>query len=94
MGLAIMIAGLAVFIGAHAFTTFRDQRAALIARLGEGPYKVIYSLISLIAGRRTWREVAADMPDAKAMLCIPYGLAIFAGICIAGAGIYLTNIGI
>jgi prepilin peptidase CpaA len=49
-------------------------------------------MISLIAGRRTWREVAAEMPDARTMLKIPYGLAIFAGICVAAAGLYLTDI--
>src|SRR5262245_66364934 len=48
MGLAIMILGLAVFIGAHGFTTARAQRAAAIGRLGEGPYKAIYSIVSLI----------------------------------------------
>ena len=42
MGLAIMILGLAVFIGTHVITTQRDTRAALIARLGEGPYKGLY----------------------------------------------------
>ena len=49
MGLAIMIVGLAVFFGAHTFTTMRRQRAALIARTGEVPYKVVYSLVSLLA---------------------------------------------
>ena len=39
MGLAIMILGLAVFIGTHLVTTQRDTRATLIARYGEGPYK-------------------------------------------------------
>jgi uncharacterized membrane protein len=48
MGLAIMILGLAVFIGAHGFTTFRTSRAAAVARLGEGTYKVLYSIVSLI----------------------------------------------
>jgi uncharacterized membrane protein len=48
MGLAIMIAGLAVFIGVHAFTTMRVQRKAMIDRLGEVPYKVVYSVLSLI----------------------------------------------
>ncbi len=43
MGLAIMIFGLAVFFGAHTFTTMRTQRAALIARTGEVAYKVAYS---------------------------------------------------
>jgi uncharacterized membrane protein len=48
MGLAILIVGLAVFIGAHLFVTRREARAAAIARLGEGPYKGLFSLVSLI----------------------------------------------
>jgi uncharacterized membrane protein len=48
MGLAIMILGLALFFAVHTFTSMRTQRAAVIARLGEGPYKGLYSLVSLI----------------------------------------------
>ena len=48
MGLAIMIAGLAVFFGVHVFTTMRKPRAAVTAKLGEGPYKIVYSLLSAI----------------------------------------------
>jgi uncharacterized membrane protein len=48
MGLAIMILGLAAFIGMHVVTTQRDTRAALIARLGEGPYKGLYALASIV----------------------------------------------
>jgi uncharacterized membrane protein len=44
----ILIAGLAVFLGIHLFTTLRAPRAALIGRLGEGPYKGLYSLVSAI----------------------------------------------
>jgi uncharacterized membrane protein len=47
MGLGIMILGLALFIGAHAFITMRSARAAAIARLGEGPYKGVIALVSL-----------------------------------------------
>jgi uncharacterized membrane protein len=47
MGLAIMILGLAAFPGGHAFATFRPERAAVITRLGEGPYKGLFSLVSL-----------------------------------------------
>jgi uncharacterized membrane protein len=47
MGLAIMIVGLVVFIGMHLVSTMRDRRAALIARIGEGPYKGLYSLVSI-----------------------------------------------
>jgi len=48
MGLAIMMLGLAVFIGMHLVTTQRDQRAALIARMGEGGYKGLYSAVSIV----------------------------------------------
>jgi uncharacterized membrane protein len=47
MGLAIMILGLAAFIGGHAFATFRPQRAAAVARMGEVPYKGLFALVAL-----------------------------------------------
>jgi uncharacterized membrane protein len=47
-GLAILVAGLVVFIGAHVFVTMRDQRAALIGRIGERPYKGLLALASVI----------------------------------------------
>ena len=48
MGLAILVVGLAAFIGAHVFVTLRAPRAAVIARLGEGPYKGLMALVSLV----------------------------------------------
>ncbi len=48
MGLIVMIAGLAVFLGTHLVTTHRDLRAALIARYGASAYKVAYSVLSAI----------------------------------------------
>ena len=48
MGLAVLILGLAVFIGAHVFVTRRAARAALIARIGEWPYKGLFALVSLL----------------------------------------------
>lgn len=49
MGLAILIIGLAVFIAAHVFVTRRGEREALIARMGEGPYKIAFSVVSIVA---------------------------------------------
>lgn len=46
--MAILIAGLIVFLGVHTLTTLRGPRAALIARIGEGPYKGLYSLVAAI----------------------------------------------
>ncbi len=48
MGLAILVVGLVVFLGAHVFVTCRAQRAAVIARIGEWPYKGLFSLVSLV----------------------------------------------
>lgn len=47
MGLAVMILGLALFVGVHTLTTQRELRARLIAQAGEGTYKVGYALGSL-----------------------------------------------
>jgi uncharacterized membrane protein len=46
--MVFLVAGLIVFLGAHTFTTLRAQRAAAIRRLGEGPYKGLYSLASAV----------------------------------------------
>jgi uncharacterized membrane protein len=48
MGLVVLILGLAVFIGGHAFVTRREARSALIARIGEWPYKGLFSLVSIL----------------------------------------------
>jgi len=47
VGLLVMILGLVLFFAAHIFTTKRDARAQAIARLGEGTYKILYSVVSL-----------------------------------------------
>lgn len=41
-----LIAGLIIFFGVHLFTSFRAARDRLIARLGEGAYKGLYSLVA------------------------------------------------
>ena len=48
MGLVVMILGLVLFLGIHLFITRRDARASLIARIGEGGYKIAFSVISTI----------------------------------------------
>lgn len=44
----ILVLGIAVFFAAHAFTMWRTPRAALLARWGEGPYKLAYSAVSAL----------------------------------------------
>jgi uncharacterized membrane protein len=49
VGLLVMIVGLVLFLGIHTLTTQRDARAALIKTLGgEGTYKGLYGLVSLV----------------------------------------------
>ncbi len=47
MGLAILVLGLVVFLGSHIFVTFRETRAALIARLGVG-YRALFALVAIV----------------------------------------------
>ena len=46
--MAILILGIVVFLGIHTLTTFRGSRADLIARIGEGPFKGLFSAVSVI----------------------------------------------
>jgi uncharacterized membrane protein len=46
--MSILILGLVLFLGIHVFTTLRAPRAALIGRIGEGPYKGLYSLVAAV----------------------------------------------
>jgi uncharacterized membrane protein len=46
--MTLLILGLVLFLGVHAFTMARGPRARLRERLGEGPYKALYSLVALV----------------------------------------------
>ena len=48
MGLLVMILGLILFFGVHTLTTQRDLRARFIASMGEGGYKLVYALVSVL----------------------------------------------
>jgi uncharacterized membrane protein len=48
MGLAVMISGLILFLGAHTLPTQRKLRGRLIASLGEGGFKIGFALISIL----------------------------------------------
>jgi uncharacterized membrane protein len=43
----LLVLGLVIFLGTHSYSMARGSRAGLIARIGEGPYKGLYSLASL-----------------------------------------------
>jgi uncharacterized membrane protein len=48
MGLILEILGLVIFLGPHVFVSMRDERAALISKIGLGPYRGLFSLVSII----------------------------------------------
>ncbi len=45
--MTLLVLGLILFLGTHAFSMARGPRAALVGRIGEGPYKGLYSVLSL-----------------------------------------------
>jgi uncharacterized membrane protein len=46
--MTLLIAGLTLFLGMHAFSMLRGPRAALIGRFGENGFKGLYTLVSLV----------------------------------------------
>ena len=42
-----LVAGLVIFFGVHIFSSFRAARLKMIQRLGEKPYKAVYSLLAV-----------------------------------------------
>lgn len=67
-----LIAGLVLFLGIHILTSLRAARALVIAKIGEGPYKGAYSLVSLagfgliVAGMSKSQHVQLWAPPAWA----------------------------
>ena len=47
MGLLVMILGLVLFLGVHTLTTQRALRARFVVSMGEGGYKIFYSVASI-----------------------------------------------
>lgn len=89
----LMLAGLALFLGAHVFSSRREARAALIGRIGEGPYKGAFSAVSAAGvvlaayGYAAWRDAGpAQLWDPPvAMRHIALLLMLFASIFAAAA---------
>ena len=89
----LMLLGLLVFLGAHVFTTMRVARAGVVARIGEGPYKGLYSLVSIAGvimigyGFAVWRAEGSPQlwypPLWTKHLAIL--LMLFASICVVAA---------
>jgi uncharacterized membrane protein len=48
MGFALLVVGLVLFLGSHVFVGLRDHRARVVRQVGEGAYKAVFSLVSLL----------------------------------------------
>ncbi len=68
-----------------AFALVKGRGCSVAKNIG----KMGYSLWFIIAGRRRWREVPELMVQGTNMLPMPYGLAIFCGVCAAATGALL-----
>ncbi|MEM0928937.1 MAG: NnrU family protein [Pseudomonadota bacterium] len=81
----LLTTGLVIFIATHLFTAYaRGPRAALVARLGDGPYKGLYSLVSLagfvllvMGWKRTVPEAVYTPPDWGVQLAYPLMVVTF-----------------
>ena len=71
--MTLFILGLIVFFGAHLFTALaRGARKGLVERLGAGPYKGLYSLVSL--GGFAMIVLGWPRADATVLYVSPYWL--------------------
>ncbi|MDZ7628825.1 MAG: NnrU family protein [Parvularculaceae bacterium] len=89
--MALFFLGLIVFFGSHLYTALaRKSREGLVARLGAGPYKGLYSLVS-IAGFALiiigWRSADASLlyTPPEGGRAIAYLLTFFAFVLLAAA---------
>ena len=48
MGLAVMILGLVLFLGIHTLPAQRELRGRIVGAMGEGSYKLVYALVSVL----------------------------------------------
>jgi uncharacterized membrane protein len=89
--MTLFLIGIIVFFGAHLFTAFfRGAREGLVAAIGEGPYKGLYSLVS-VAGFALfvlgWRQADASLlyAPAPALRHVAFALVPLAMILLAAA---------
>jgi len=87
-----LIAGLVLFLGAHSVQIFaRRGSEAVIERLGEGPWKGLYSLASLVGfaliifGYSQARIAAPLYAFPPALAHLTFGLVWFGFICVVAA---------
>lgn len=66
--MALMIAGLVLFLGLHSLPVVRPVRGGLLGAVGEVPYRIIFSILSLVGliliaeGYKEWAYEAPGSP--------------------------------
>lgn len=89
----LMFLGLFIFLGMHALTTWRSARACAVAKIGEGPYKILYSVVSLAGLYLAAKGFGVWRAEGSPQLWVPpvwtrhlaMTLVLFACICIPAA---------
>lgn len=81
--MGLLIAGLVLFIGIHVLPSFGGLRAAFVARLGEGGYKGLFSVIALAGlvlivigyGRAPQEQIFVPSETARTFLPVAMAIA-------------------
>ena len=74
--MGMLVAGLVLFLGLHLVPAWPHLRAALVARLGEKPFKAGFSLLSLIGLALIIGGYALGTPGARLFAPSPVAVAI------------------
>lgn len=65
--MALMILGLVLFLGPHSLKIVPGVRSGVVGAIGEGPYKIAYSVVSLVGlivtveGFKAWRSEGSPL---------------------------------
>jgi prepilin peptidase CpaA len=81
---AVCVAGAVLGI---VYALFKRQAKNVVINM----FLICSGLFSFATGRRKWSEAVQLLPDPQYMLKIPYGVAVFAGVLLAGGTLALRK---
>lgn len=73
--MALMLAGFVLFFGAHSLQILRPVRDGIVGAIGSGPYRGLYSIVSLVGLVLVVRGYNAWQPQAAVLYVPPAGLS-------------------
>jgi prepilin peptidase CpaA len=85
--LAVCVSGALLGIG---YAVIKKQTRGVFCNI----VLIWVALTLLITGKRRWNEARNLFPESRSMLCMPYGVAIFMGVCIAAIGLHARKLGV